>query len=40
MLWHEPQEDRSYSHVVELDLGDVEPSIAGPRRPQDRVPLA
>src|SRR5204863_4593925 len=27
-------------HVVELDLGDVEPSLAGPRRPQDRVPLA
>ena len=25
---------------VELDLGTIEPSIAGPRRPQDRVPLA
>ena len=25
--------------MVELDLGDVEPSLAGPRRPQDRVPL-
>jgi aconitate hydratase len=40
MLWHEPGEQPEYSQVVELDLDDVEPSIAGPRRPQDRVPLA
>ncbi len=40
MLWHEPAEHPEYSQVVELDLDDVEPSIAGPRRPQDRVPLA
>jgi len=40
MLWHEPDEHPEYSQVVELDLDDVEPSIAGPRRPQDRVPLA
>ncbi len=40
MLWHDPEEHPTYSQVVELDLGDVEPSIAGPRRPQDRVPLA
>ncbi len=40
MLWHEPEEHPEYSQVVELDLGDVEPSLAGPRRPQDRVPLA
>jgi aconitate hydratase len=40
MLWHDPTEHATYSQVVELDLGDVEPSIAGPRRPQDRVPLA
>src|SRR3954468_22673031 len=39
LLWHEPSEHPTYSQVVELDLGDVEPSIAGPRRPQDRVPL-
>src|SRR5436190_224765 len=39
MLWHEPHEHPTYSQVVELDLGDVEPSPAGPRRPQDRVPL-
>jgi aconitate hydratase len=29
----------SYTNVLELDLGTVEPSLAGPRRPQDRVPL-
>jgi aconitate hydratase len=40
MLWHEPSDHATYSQVVELDLGDVEPSIAGPRRPQDRIPLA
>jgi len=38
-LWHEPGEHAAYSQVVELDLGSVEPSIAGPRRPQDRIPL-
>ncbi len=40
LLWHDPSEHSTYSQIVELDLGDVEPSIAGPRRPQDRVPLA
>src|SRR5438876_789815 len=40
MLWHDPSDHPTYSQVVELDLGDVEPSLAGPRRPQDRVPLA
>ena len=39
LLWHDPSDHATYSQVVELDLGDVEPSIAGPRRPQDRVPL-
>ena len=38
-LWHEPGVAPEYSQVVELDLGSVEPSLAGPRRPQDRVPL-
>ncbi|MFL5917561.1 MAG: aconitate hydratase [Gaiellaceae bacterium] len=38
-LWHDPGREPEYSQVVELDLGDVEPSLAGPRRPQDRVPL-
>jgi len=40
LLWHDPSQEPTYSQVVELDLGDVEPSLAGPRRPQDRVPLA
>ncbi|HZQ16936.1 MAG TPA: aconitate hydratase AcnA [Gaiellaceae bacterium] len=40
LLWHDPSEPATYSQVVELDLGSVEPSLAGPRRPQDRVPLA
>ncbi|HEY7602925.1 MAG TPA: aconitate hydratase, partial [Gaiellaceae bacterium] len=39
MLWHDAEEHPTYSQVVELDLGSVEPSLAGPRRPQDRVPL-
>ena len=34
-----PDEPPTYSQVVELDLSTVEPSLAGPRRPQDRVPL-
>src|SRR5260221_13526212 len=40
LLWHDPSDHPTYSQVVELDLGDVEPSLAGPRRPQDRVSLA
>src|SRR5947207_4748563 len=40
LLWHEPDAHPTYSLVVELDLADVEPSLAGPRRPQDRVPLS
>jgi aconitate hydratase A / 2-methylisocitrate dehydratase len=39
-LWREngqPQAD--YTDVLQLDLGTVEPSLAGPKRPQDRVPL-
>ena len=39
-LWHDPDEQPTYSQVVELDLSTVEPSIAGPRRPQDRIPLS
>ncbi|MDQ3669437.1 MAG: aconitate hydratase AcnA, partial [Actinomycetota bacterium] len=38
-LWHDADEPPTYSQVVELDLSTVEPSLAGPRRPQDRVPL-
>jgi len=32
--------EAEYTHVLELDLATVEPSIAGPKRPQDRVPLS
>ncbi|MBN1630707.1 MAG: aconitate hydratase AcnA [Thermoleophilia bacterium] len=40
-LFREPgSADPEYSWVVELDLGDVRPSLAGPRRPQQRVALA
>ena len=40
LLWHDASAAPEYSQVVELDLSSVEPSLAGPRRPQDRVPLA
>ncbi len=37
-LWHdENSEEPTYSESLELDLGDVVPSLAGPKRPQDRV---
>jgi aconitate hydratase len=39
-LWHdEDTEEPTYSETLALDLGDVVPSIAGPKRPQDRVVL-
>ena len=37
LLWHDARRQPTYSQVVELDLASVEPSLAGPRRPQDRV---
>ena len=40
-MWRdESTPDPIFTDIVELDLGTIEPSIAGPRRPQDRVPLA
>jgi aconitate hydratase len=39
-LWHDPDGEPAYSEQLELDLSTVEPSLAGPKRPQDRVPLA
>ncbi|HYC70547.1 MAG TPA: aconitate hydratase [Opitutaceae bacterium] len=40
-LWGIPQKGEiDYSQVVELDLGSVVPSVAGPKRPQDRIELA
>src|SRR6476646_3708737 len=38
-LWHEPDNEPEFSETLELDLSTVEPSLAGPKRPQDRVPL-
>ena len=38
-LFHDPAAEPRYTAVVEVDMGAVEPSLAGPRRPQDRVPL-
>jgi aconitate hydratase len=40
MFHDEDSEDPVFSAKLELDLAEVEPSIAGPKRPQDRVPLA
>ena len=39
-LWHDPAVEPDYSERLELDLASIEPSLAGPKRPQDRVPLA
>ena len=40
-MWREDgQPDALYTDILELDLGDVEPSIAGPKRPQDRIALS
>jgi aconitate hydratase len=36
-LWHDPDAEPRYSEKLELDLGTVVPSLAGPKRPQDRV---
>ena len=39
-LWHDPRRATRYSEELTLDLSTVVPSIAGPRRPQDRITLA
>lgn len=36
-MWHDPQHEARYSEYIELDLSTVKPSIAGPKRPQDRI---
>jgi aconitate hydratase len=40
MYHEEDSEDPTFTDTLELDLSEVEPSLAGPKRPQDRVPLA
>ncbi|OBK70356.1 aconitate hydratase [Mycobacterium sp. 1274761.0] len=39
-MWHDPKREAKYSEYIELDLGDVVASIAGPKRPQDRIALS
>ena len=39
-LWHDPSREANYSEYLELDLSTVVPSIAGPKRPQDRILLS
>ena len=39
-LWHDPAREPVYSEYLELDLATVVPSIAGPKRPQDRIELS
>ena len=39
-LWHDPAAEPRFSEYLELDLATVVPSIAGPKRPQDRVALS
>ncbi|GLU49002.1 aconitate hydratase [Nocardiopsis ansamitocini] len=39
-LWHDPSVEPVFSEYLELDLAEVVPSIAGPKRPQDRIILA
>ena len=39
-LWHDPSKEPAFSEYLELDLSTVVPSIAGPRRPQDRIEVS
>jgi aconitate hydratase len=38
-MWHDPSREPKFSEYIELDLSDVVASIAGPKRPQDRIAL-
>jgi aconitate hydratase len=39
-MWHNPEHEPAFSEYLELDLSEVVPSIAGPKRPQDRIALS
>lgn len=40
-LWYSPEDgDPKYSKVIEIDLSQLEPNLAGPKRPQDLIPLS
>ncbi|MBC7985319.1 MAG: aconitate hydratase AcnA [Sphingomonadaceae bacterium] len=38
-MWHDPDSDPLFTDTLELDMAEVVPSLAGPKRPQDRVAL-
>ncbi|MCP3025976.1 aconitate hydratase AcnA [Halobacillus sp. A5] len=40
-LWYDPSlEDPEFTKLVEIDLGELEPNLSGPKRPQDLIPLS
>lgn len=39
LLWRENEESIQYTDVITLDLSTITPAVAGPKRPQDRIPL-
>ncbi len=39
LFWRDPNDSIEYTDVIELDLGEVEPTISGPKRPQDKILL-
>jgi aconitate hydratase len=39
-IWFDPEADPCYTSILNLDIGSVEPSLAGPRRPQDRIAVS
>jgi aconitate hydratase len=40
LLWRENEDKIKFTEVIKLDLNDIEPSVAGPRRPQDKIVLS
>jgi len=40
LLWREHEENIQYTEVLELKLDDIRPSVAGPKRPQDKIELS
>ncbi len=40
LMWHDPSVEPQYSTYLEFDLSTVETSLAGPKRPQDRIPMS
>ncbi len=39
LMWRENEDKIKFTKVIELDMNEIEPSVAGPKRPQDKVPL-